>query len=200
MQNCFFKSKAIWSARNLKFYPLALQAALKNEATIATAKDISVSLARGEIAPLIKLDTWSLLNLKSDDILALPGRLTKEYQIPRSAIAQAMSKYSLQNLGIQEFSRQFLSDIPKSPVFFVPGTKHYSFPKAAALLGIGAANMIDVPVDINARMSIPDLETLLQDCLAEHRPVYTVVAVMGSTEESATDPIKEVQQLTMTVL
>ncbi|WP_460199891.1 pyridoxal-dependent decarboxylase [Scytonema sp. NUACC21] len=111
-----------------------------------------------------------------------------------------MSKYSLQNLGIQEFSRQFLSDIPKSPVFFVPGTKHYSFPKAAALLGIGAANMIDVPVDINARMSIPDLETLLQDCLAEHRPVYTVVAVMGSTEESATDPIKEVQQLTMTVL
>ncbi|BAZ22773.1 group II decarboxylase family protein [Kalymmatonema gypsitolerans NIES-4073] len=187
--------EAIWSARNLKFYPLALQAALKNEASLAAAKDITVSLATGEIAPLIKLDTWSLLNLKGDDILALPGRLTKEYQIPREAIAQAMSKYSLQNLGIQEFSRQFLSDIPKSPIFFVPGTKHYSFPKAAALLGIGASNMIDVPVDTNARMSISHLEKFLQDCLAEHRPVYTVVAVIGSTEESAIDPIKEVLAL-----
>jgi glutamate/tyrosine decarboxylase-like PLP-dependent enzyme len=187
--------EAIWSARNLKFYPLALQAALKNEAALAAAKDMTVPLLTGKSAPLIGLDTWSLLNLKSDDILALPTRLTKEYQIPREVVTEALSKYSLQNLGIQEFSRQFLSDIQKSPVFFVPGTKHYSFPKAAALLGIGASNMIDVPVDADARMSIPDLKKLLKDCLAEQRPVYTVVAVMGSTEESAIDPIKDVLAL-----
>lgn len=184
--------EAMWSARNLKFYPIAFQAALKNEPSLAAAKNIQISLANGELKPLIELDTWYLLNLKSDDILALPSRLTQEYQIDSQAIAQALSKYSLQNIGIQEFSRQFLGDIKASPVFIVPGTKHYSFPKAAAVLGIGSSNMLDVPVDEDARMSIPELEKILQDCLAQKIPVYTVVAVIGSTEESAVDSIKEV--------
>ncbi|NEQ73817.1 MAG: decarboxylase [Okeania sp. SIO2C9] len=184
--------EAIWSARNLKFYPIAFQAALKNESSLAAAKNIEISLPTGELKPLIKFDTWSLLNLRGDDILALPSRLTQEYEIDSEAIAQALSKYSLQNIGIQEFSRQFLRDIAASPVFLVPGTKHYSFPKAAAILGIGSSNIINVPIDKDARMSIPELEKILNECLAQKRPVYTVVAVIGSTEESAVDPIQEV--------
>lgn len=187
--------EAIWSARNLKFYPLALQAALKNEPALAAAQDITVPLPTGNSEVLTKLNTWSLLNLKGDDILSLPVRLTEQYQIPRETITEALSKYSLQNLGIQEFSRQFLSDINKAPVFLVPGTKHYSFPKAAALLGIGASNMIDVPVDADARMNVSELRRILDRCLEEERPVYTVVAVIGSTEESAIDPIKDVLAL-----
>jgi glutamate/tyrosine decarboxylase-like PLP-dependent enzyme len=187
--------EAIWSARNLKFYPIALKAAIQNEKSLRAAKDITVPILTGESAALIKLSAWSLLNLKADDILALPARLTREYQIPREAITEALSGYSLQNIGVQEFSSRFLGSIPKSPVFFVTGTKHYSFPKAAALLGIGASNMIDVPVDEDARMSIPELRRLLDGCLAEKRPVYTVVAVIGSTEESAIDPVKDVLSL-----
>ncbi|MDV2998037.1 MAG: hypothetical protein N4J56_007742 [Chroococcidiopsis sp. SAG 2025] len=187
--------EAIWSARNLKFYPLALQAALKEDLALANAKEIAILLPSGESVPLIGLDTWSVLNLKADDILALPTRLTNEYQISRDTVTASLNKCSLQSLGIQEFSRRFLSQIDKSPVFFVPGTKHYSFPKAAALLGIGASNMIDVPVDTDARMSIAALRELLEKCLAEKRPVYTVIAVMGSTEESAIDPIHSVLEL-----
>ncbi|NEQ37240.1 MAG: decarboxylase [Okeania sp. SIO3I5] len=187
--------EAIWSARNLKFYPIAFQAALKNESSLAAAKNIKISLPTGESKLLIELDTWSLLNLKSDDILALPSRLTQEYEINSEAIAEAVSKYSLQNIGIQEFSHKFLRDIAALPVFLVPGTKHYSFPKAAAILGIGSSNIINVPVDEDARMSIPELEKIINECLAEKRPVYTVVAVIGSTEESAVDPIQEVLKL-----
>lgn len=47
------------------------------------------------------------------------------------------------------------------------------------MLGIGAANMIDVPVDNDARLSIPALRQKLQECLDAKRPVLTVVAVMG---------------------
>jgi glutamate/tyrosine decarboxylase-like PLP-dependent enzyme len=187
--------EAIWSARNLKFYPLALQAALKEDPALANAKEITIALPTGKSVTLIELDTWSVLNLKADDILALPTRLTNEYQISRDAVTTSLAQYSLQSLGIQEFSRRFLSQIQESPVFFVPGTKHYSFPKAAAVLGIGASNMIDVPVDKDARMDIAALKELLEKCLAEKRPVYTVVAVMGSTEESAIDPIKDVLAL-----
>lgn len=187
--------EAIWSARNLKFYPLALKAAIEKDPVLADAKGLTIPLLNGKSVPLISLDTWQLLNLKADDILALPTRLTQEYQIAREAIADAVSKYSLQNLGILGFERQFLIEVTKSPVFFVPGTKHYSFPKAAAVLGIGAANMIDVPVDLDARMDVKALRELLQTCLNERRPVYTVVSVVGSTEESAIDPIKDVLAL-----
>ncbi|SJM89375.1 pyridoxal phosphate-dependent decarboxylase family protein [Crenothrix polyspora] len=187
--------EAIWSARNLKFYPMALQAALKEDPALANAKEITVTLGTGELFSLIELDAWSILNLKADDILALPTRLTKEYHISRDAITASVSQYSLQSLGIQEFSRRFLNQIDKSPAFFVPGTKHYSFPKAAAVLGIGASNMIDVPVDKDARMNIAALKELLEECLVEKRPVYTVVAVIGSTEESAIDPIKDILAL-----
>jgi glutamate/tyrosine decarboxylase-like PLP-dependent enzyme len=187
--------EAIWAARNLKFYPIALQAALKNEPSLAAAKDINIPLPTGGSKPLIELDTWSLLNLKGDDILALPARLTQDYQITSDIITKAVSKYSLQNLGLQDFSRQFLSDIESSPVFLVPATKHYSFPKAAAVLGIGASNVIDVPVDEDARMSMTELEKILNHCLTKRRPVYTVVAVIGSTEESAVDPLKDILAL-----
>ncbi|KAB8331090.1 decarboxylase [Scytonema tolypothrichoides VB-61278] len=186
--------EAIWAARNLKFYPLALQAALQNEASLVAAKDIEISLPTGGSKPLIELDTWSVLNLKGDDILALPTRLYKEYGIKSETLTEVLSKYSLQNLGMPEFSRRFLGDI-NSPVFLVPATKHYSFPKAAALLGIGASNLIDVPVDEDARSSLTEIKKILQNCLRERKPVYTVVCVIGSTEESATDPLRDVLEL-----
>lgn len=188
--------EAIWSARNLKFFPLALQAALKNEESLEKAREVEIALPSGNSRPLLSLDTWALLNLKADDVLALPGRLAREFEgIDRRAITKALEQYSLQYLGGHEFARRFLAGVSGAPVFLVPGTKHYSFPKAAALLGIGASNMIDVSVDKDARMSIHRLRKELRKCLAQQRPILTVVTVIGSTEESAVDPISEVLKL-----
>ncbi|MDI1480146.1 pyridoxal-dependent decarboxylase [Polyangium sp. y55x31] len=187
--------EAIWSARNLKFYPLSLRDALRAEPSLAAARDIEVSTCDGRRARLVTLDAWSLLNLKVDDILALPERLTEEYGISSDTITKAMSGHSLQHLGMQELFRRCGADIPASPVILVPATKHYSFPKAAAVVGLGSANVLDVPVDCDARMSLSALEKMLRACLAERRPVVTVVAVIGSTEESAVDPLKGVLEL-----
>ena len=186
--------EAIWSARNLKFFPLSLRAALREEPVLSAAQDVAVPLPTGDTARLVEASTWTLLNLKGDDVLALPTRLKNEYGISRETLTPALSRYSLQSLGIQEFSRRFLEGL-QSPAFFVPGTKHYSFPKAAAILGIGASNMIDVPVDLDARMDVAELRRLLETCLQERRPVHTVVAVIGSTEESAVDPLRDVLEL-----
>ncbi|MCI0458400.1 MAG: pyridoxal-dependent decarboxylase [Gemmataceae bacterium] len=184
--------EAVWSARNLKLYPLAFRAALEEEPALRPARDLEIRLPGGGRAALRRLDPWSLLNLAGDEVLALPRRLGREYQIAREAVTAALAPYSVQNLGLEEFARRFLKDLKRPPVFLVPGTKHYSFPKAAALLGIGAANQIDVPVDLDARMSVADLRRILDWCLAERRPVYTVVAVIGTTEESAIDPIRDI--------
>ncbi|WP_437717711.1 pyridoxal-dependent decarboxylase [Sorangium sp. So ce448] len=187
--------EAIWSSRNLKFYPLSLRDALRSEPSLSAARELVVTTCDGRRALLGDLDAWSLLNLKVDEILALPARLTQEYGISSDTITAAMAGHSLQHLGIQELYRRCGADLPCSPVFLVPATKHYSFPKAAAVLGIGSANVLDIPVDCDARMSLSALEATLRRCLDERRPVYTVVSVVGSTEESAVDPLKAILDL-----
>jgi hypothetical protein len=187
--------EAIWSARNLKLFPISLRAALNDDPTLAAAKGMTVPLPQGGEAQVATASTWQLLNLDADAILALPARVQSEYEISRDALTAALRRTSLQDVGWLEFSRRYLGDLRKSPVFLCTGTKHYSWPKSAALLGIGASNLINVPVDLNARMDVGALRTILERCLAESTPVYTVVAVIGSTEESAIDPIEDVLAL-----
>ena len=187
--------EAIWSARNLKFLPLSLQAALRHEPSLNPARDMTVPLPTGEVLPLVEADAWSLLNMKGDEILALPARLTGGYGIPLETITAAVSDNLVQTLGMHEFSRRYLGSLEWQPVIVVPGTKHYSFPKAAAMLGIGTANLVDVAVDRDGRLSMEKLREVLERCLAERRPVYTVVGVIGSTEESAVDPLADILTL-----
>lgn len=183
--------EAVWASRNVKLYPLAVQEALRT--SLAAADDIEVPTFQGT-RRLVDLDCWEALNLRADDVLALPTRLQQDFGIPGEDVDKAISEFSVQTLGLAEFHRRFLRDLP-SPVLFVPGTKHYSFPKAAALLGIGAKNLLDVPVDLDARLDVDELRKMLEDCLREKRPVYTAVCVIGSTEESAVDPVDKILAL-----
>jgi glutamate/tyrosine decarboxylase-like PLP-dependent enzyme len=186
--------EAIWAARNLKCYPLALRQALREDSAVAAAAGLRVPLPTGGEARLTDLDTWQLLNLAADDVLALPGRVTATYGIPREAVTKSVAAYLLQTLGWLGFGKRFLADVPE-PVFTVPGSKHYSFPKAAAVLGLGAANMINIPVDLDARQDMEELKQKLEDCFRKKRPVVAVVAVIGTTEESAVDPLADILQL-----
>ncbi|MGB6922315.1 MAG: pyridoxal-dependent decarboxylase [Methyloceanibacter sp.] len=187
--------EAMWVARNLKFYPVALQAAVRGEDTLAAARNIAIPLPTGAVKPLLDLDLWELLNLKADDILAFPGCLARDCHIGGNALTAALTRYDLQHVGFGEFCRRFLGDLPQMPVLFVPGTKHYSFPKAAAVLGLGAASIVNLPADRDARTNMAALETSLEGCLQRRQPVYAVVSVMGSTEESAVDPLVDLLAL-----
>ncbi|CAE6442059.1 unnamed protein product [Rhizoctonia solani] len=99
-----------------------------------------------------------------------------------------MNKYLIQSIGKDVLEKKF--GITKPTRYFVGGTKHYSWPK-----GAGSDNIKDIPVDINARLDSSELDKLLQECLNEKRAVYAVVAIMGSTEHGAVDPIKDVYEL-----
>lgn len=181
--------EAMWVARNLKFYPVALQAAVRREATLAAAQKIAIPLPSGGVKPLLDLDLWELLNLKADDILAMPDRLYRDCHIDRDTLTAALKGYDLQHVGFGDFCRRFLGELSQMPVLFVPGTKHYSFPKAAAVLGLGAASLVNLPTDRDCRMNMAALETALDGCLQRRQPVYAVVSVIGSTEESTVDPL-----------
>ena len=187
-------TEAMWAARNLKYYPLALAAALKKESLLKPARGVKIRLPDGKHRKLVSLTTWQLLNLGADDVLAMPTRLESEYGIDPTYLGNVLQSYSIQNLGFTSFEREYLKDVPPAALFG-PGTMHYSWPKAAALLGLGKENLIDIPLDLNARMEIGVLRRELLKCLRAKRPVILVFAVLGSTEESAVDPLDQILQL-----
>lgn len=192
--------EAIWSARNLKFYPLALRAALANDGRLADAREVVRVSPAGHKSPipLLNLEDWPALNLEVDEILGLPAAVSMALGLNEldgaKLVSESVAPYSLQTLGYQEFLSRVVKG-SKGAVVLVPGTKHYSFPKATALLGIGSTNLYDVKVDANARLDISDLRSKLIACAVDKRPVLMVVAVMGSTEESSVDPLADVLAL-----
>lgn len=183
--------EAMWAARNLKYYPLSVVAALRNEKILEPARNMTVPLNDDSRARLITLDTWTLLNLNIDVILNLTTRMENEYGISSQDINNALDPYLLQSMGFDSFNREFVSGFLE-PVIMGCSTKHYSWPKNAAVLGIGKNNFIDISIDMNARMNVKHLRKELDRCLERRQPVIMVVVVLGSTEESAVDPLAEV--------
>jgi glutamate/tyrosine decarboxylase-like PLP-dependent enzyme len=186
--------ESLWAARNAKFFPLALRDAVLNDRTLKRAKTLQVNCPGGGSARLIALDTWALLNLNIDDIVNLPQRIAEEFQIDTQATMDALARFAVQNIGLVNFYKRYKRQM-RPPVAMAPATCHYSWPKAGTLLGLGQENILRVEVDLQARMNVEHLRQLLQDRLRHREPVIAVIAVIGSTEESAVDPLCSILRL-----
>jgi hypothetical protein len=101
--------EAMWASRNLKYYPISLSQALKNEPSLAAVRELTVPLLDGREARLIDLDPWTQLNLKGDDVLALTTRIHREYStVDSETLSNALDGYTLQSLGWKDFADQYL--------------------------------------------------------------------------------------------
>ncbi len=187
--------EALWMARNLKFYPISLKAAILNEPSLQIAKDFQVKLLNGESKRLIELDNWTLLNLPIDETLDIPNKIKNQYNLDLGVIGNTIANYTIQNLGYLEIFSKYLPEVPHVPVSYCSAARHYSWPKGAAILGIGSANMISIRVDEKVHMDLGHLKEELDKCLQTKTPVMNVVAIIGTTEESAVDPLKEILAL-----
>lgn len=206
--------EAMWTTRELKYMGIGIKNALCNEEEWKEASDINVMLPNGTEKKLKELDNWSLLNLTCQDVIKVPEKIAEVVYKPKTAEertkaigkvwATFTSKYSLNALGIHNVD----SDI-KVPAVVVPSSKHYSWPKGASILGLGnkgasildtdknieESGLINIFVDENARMDIEILRKTLEKCVEIKKPVLMVVAVIGSTEEGAVDPLNKIIEL-----
>lgn len=107
----------------------------------------------------------------------------------RAAIAE--SRFNIAERGIH----QALAASGKNPVIVVPETHHYCFGKAADLLGLGQDSLRKVRVDEHFRMDVAVLERTLEQIESSGEHVLAVVAVMGTTEEGAIDPLDQIVEL-----
>ncbi|RPA91788.1 PLP-dependent transferase [Choiromyces venosus 120613-1] len=186
--------ESMWAARNLKFYPLSLRLAMKETGPLAfVSSTFEIETCVGQIKLLESLTTWELLNLKVATILDIPEKLQMQYSVSSKYLEDALRPYSIQTVGKTALENKF--GVSHTPQYMASSTKHYSWPKSGALTGIGSDNIVNVGVDIDARLDTENLEALLEESLLRQQAVYAVVAVIGTTEEGAVDPLDKILSL-----
>ena len=191
--------EALWVARNVKYLPVAVRWA----AQAVGVEGVAVTLPGGARADLAELGLWELLNLSPDAALdALDAfRARLDGAVDGARAAEALARNSLSGLGYQEFGRRLSSefgDSLPSGVVLVPSTAHYSWEKICRSLGIGATQLVHVPVDCRFRMDPGALAETLRDLAERHQPVIACVTVAGTTEESAVDRVDEIVEVRRT--
>ena len=184
--------EAMWAARNLSYLPISLAAAIRLEPDMKAAHTVTVKTCRGKRARLLSLSNWELLNLPVDEVLGLVERIEETKLVTAEAVQAAVEKYSLHSIGLMAMREQYLDNYNHAkPVICVPSTAHYSWPKSATLIGLGTHCVKLIDVDYDGRMCMKSLRKVLAECLDKQQPVLQVVAVIGSTEEGAVDPLEE---------
>lgn len=81
---------------------------------------------------------------------------------------------------------------PKALKVYVSAEAHHSSHKAAALLGIGRANVREVPVDDRFRLDVGELRRMIAEDRAAGADPFCVVASAGTVVTGAVDPLAEI--------
>src|SRR5438094_6723239 len=133
--------ESLWAARNAKFFAFALRSALKGDVRMENAKALEVRRLDGTSEQLVNLDAWTCLNLRIDDVIALPKSIEERFGISVETTKAALAEHALENRGLVDFYSRLRAEDPtiRLPIVLAPATRHYSWPKAMTLLGVGDA-------------------------------------------------------------
>lgn len=109
-----------------------------------------------------------------------------------SSNSNLISLLVARNTMFPEIKSKGLSSLPEL-CFFVSEHAHYSFEKAANVLGFGEENVIKVKADENHRMIPSDLELKIIEAIKKGKKPFYVCGTAGTTEVGAFDPLNELQ-------
>jgi glutamate/tyrosine decarboxylase-like PLP-dependent enzyme len=76
--------------------------------------------------------------------------------------------------------------------FYVSTQSHYSVDKAAAMLGVGRANVRKIKCDDNGSMNVDDLANAIEVDITNDCVPCAVIATCGTTVLGAFDPLKQI--------
>lgn len=88
-----------------------------------------------------------------------------------------------------------LVQLRKQLVMFISDQAHYSFEKAAQIIGIGAKNVIKVSSDSDGKMDVFELELEIQRALDEGNIPFFIGATAGTTVLGAFDPLADIARV-----
>lgn len=111
-----------------------------------------------------------------------------------SSNANLISLLVARNTMFPEIKSKGLSSLPEL-CFFVSEHSHYSFEKAANVLGFGEDNVIKVKADKNHKMIPSELENSIQSAIKKDKKPFYICGTAGTTEVGAFDPLLELQTI-----
>lgn len=138
----------------------------------------AVKKIRPDLVP--GLDDWQIMNMSTNQVLDLIGK------VKEAGCFDEVRNESARGVGAGD---------GRLGVVLVPQSKHYSWVKAADVLGIGNKNLIQVQVNDHYHMDIDTLKSIIDDHIARKIPILAVVAVVGTTEEGAIDEVNRIVEL-----
>ncbi len=185
--------EALWMARNVRYFPLAVR-------DICRRHDIPLTLKlAGDPQAIGGISEGACLGIRPNQAIYLYSRfidaIQKHWQLARSEAVRAahellsQSSYSVAHAGTHAAYGV------RPPVLLVSGALHYSVIKAADLLGIGRENIVLVDVDARFRLDLGDLAAKLRRVIEKRYLPLAVIAVAGTTEEGAVDPLDQIAAL-----
>lgn len=166
--------QALRLALALKAFPVALRAANVPDLDLPASDEAAFGLApAASIALLSRWREW---------LAAQPPAARMHWQ-------NAVEAERLERLGLVEFFARH--DSLRVPVVLAPVTAHYSWSKGLKLLGLGRAQLLQVP-ERDMRMDADALSAMVERCEREHRPVLMAIGVLGTTEYGTVDPVDRI--------
>ncbi len=181
--------EALWYSRTIQMTPFALRELCRRRRL-----EFKVDLPNGEHEQLALIPDRTLLHLPVDVAIDLPLRLTAflvEQRGTSGAAARRLVEEALANNPWEVGRRGWVAvarRLDVRPVVLAPATAHYSVKKMCNILGYGEEAVRLIPVDEHFRLDVNVLEATLAR-LPDDEYVAAVVAVVGSTEEGAVDPV-----------
>lgn len=174
--------EALWVIRNHKYFPLIVKDLVQKY-----RQKMDVELPNGQVKDISEIkDDYTLLSLSPESLSDLTFRFFSfdwGFNIQEDVYKD---KRNISHSGMHE--------IPVGKVL-IPASKHYSWPKAAEILGIGRSNIEHVKVDSNFRMDAHDLKQKLIKLHEQKIPVLAVVGIVGATECGSIDPVDKIVEL-----
>lgn len=104
--------------------------------------------------------------------------------------ANLIAMFSARNRAFPQSRIQGLMHNSKLKAF-VSEDAHYSYENAANILGIGAHNVVKIPVDQNGAMIPAELDKAIVACKQQNDIPFFVGATCGTTVRAAFDPLDE---------
>ncbi|MHC0066357.1 pyridoxal-dependent aspartate 1-decarboxylase PanP [Nostoc sp. UIC 10890] len=72
---------------------------------------------------------------------------------------------------------------------------HFSFDKAADLMGIGTQSLIRIPTDSNNRVNIQKLRQTVKECRDQNLLIIAIVGIAGTTDSGGVDSLSEIADI-----
>ncbi len=185
--------EALWVARNVRYFPLAVKYAAARHGLPLTVKLPGESTTRRMIADLedaqclaLRPNSGAFLLPRFIEAVKHRWNLSDGEAARRAWELAGETGLSIANNGAHACFAK------RPPAVFVSGTAHYSLSKAADLLGIGRDNVIYVDVDRMFRLDVRDLEEKVKAAVRDGRYPLAVIAIAGTTEEGSVDPVHRI--------